>query len=43
MALRRAKQNTTWPENDFIIKFHPFIMMCDTLDHQNMFFNFQKL
>ena len=38
MALRIAKQNTTLPKNDFIIKFQPFIIMCDTLDHQNMFF-----
>ena len=43
MVLRIAKQNTTRPENDFIIKFQPFIIMCDTLDHQNMIFNFQKL
>ena len=40
MVLRIAKQNTTRPENDFIIKFQPFIIMCDTLDHQNMIFNF---
>ena len=43
MALRIAKQNTTWPENDFIIKFQPLIIMCDILHHQNMLFNFQKL
>ena len=43
MALRIAKQNTTWPENDFIIKFQPFIIMCDVLHHQIMLFNFQKL
>ena len=44
MALGIAKQNITWPENDFIIKFQHFIIMCDTLDHQNMFFfDFQKL
>ena len=42
MALRIAKQNTTWPENDFIIKFQPFIIMCDILDHQNMLFNFKN-
>ena len=38
MALRIAKQNTTWPENDFIIKCQPFIIICDTLDHQIMLF-----
>ena len=43
MALRIAKQNTTWPENDFIIKFQPLTIMCDTLDRQNMIFNFQIL
>ena len=43
MALMIAKQNAIWPENDFIIKFQPFIIMCDILDHQNMLFNFQKL
>ena len=42
MALRIAKQNTTLPDNDFIIKFQPFIILCDTLDHQNMLFNFQN-
>ena len=43
MALSIAKQNTTCPENDFIIKFQPFIIIFDTLDNQNMFFYFQKL
>ena len=42
MALRRAKENTTWPENDFILKFQPFIIMCDTLDHQKSFLIFEN-
>ena len=42
MARRIAKQNTTRPENDFIIKFQPFKIMCEILDHQNMLFNFQN-
>ena len=45
MALRiEKKQQKTIPsENAFIIKFQPFIMICDNLDHQNMSVYFPKL
>ena len=42
MALRIAKQTTTWPENDFIIKFQPFIITCDILHHQNIYLIFKN-